>query len=335
MGREIFCKNGDSYPSNVGRQRLKSNSLRRINSSSTSPSRRLSRELHRSPRGGSNSRERKQIYNRSKNASRKRDYSSSASRSRDRVPSVGETEESSFLSQESKKVIVDVHHSTRSQRTSDLNEIDRNKNSESKNSFDKERRDELEGRWEIKGATSTLKQTLRSGKSKGGLMLKIYRRAHDDDSLYDDDTEVEEECHDRSTSRVSDADDEEADEVVHIQKEKKVTAAAKKKSRFHFKQKYIFQKKRRHRKFIGQHKFPLNSKTVLHIGIPQQDEERENLDDEDAVSMENGFESIHLPRLAINKDSGETLLHRAARLGYEVNAYISFYDNTTQRYFVK
>ncbi|KAL3846903.1 hypothetical protein ACJMK2_017853 [Sinanodonta woodiana] len=301
----------------AGRQRLKSNCLRRLNSSSTSPSRRLSRELYRSPRGGSNSRERKQIYNRNKNASRKRDYSSSASRSRDRAPSVGETEASPFLSQDSKKVIVDLPHSNRSQRTSDLNEIERNRNSDNKIFLDKERKDELEGRWEIKGATSTLKQTLRSGKSKGGLMLKIYRRAHDDDSLYDEDTEVEEDCSDRTTSRVSDADDEEADEVVHIQKEKKVAATAKKKSRFHFKQKYIFQKKRRHRKLIGPNKFALNSKKILQIGIPQQDEERDNLDDEDAGSMESGFESIHLPRLAINKDSGETLLHRAARLGYE------------------
>ena len=90
-------------------------------------------------------------------------------------------------------------------------------------------------KWKIKGASSTAKQQLRNGKSKGGLMVKLSLRGL---PLDDDESTDEEYFQNYEKKFKSFASDNET------KKEQKKSVNKKRKG-FHFKQKYIFQRKRR------------------------------------------------------------------------------------------
>ena len=103
-------------------------------------------------------------------------------------------------------------------------------------------RDSLKGvpnenaKWRIKPATASSNQTAKNGKGKGGLMVKLSLRAlqqADDEST---DEEYFQNYEDKFKTFASDND---------ARKDTKKSSASKKKKGFHFKQKYIFQKKRR------------------------------------------------------------------------------------------
>ena len=91
-------------------------------------------------------------------------------------------------------------------------------------------------KWRIKGTSSSLKQTLKSGKSKGGLMVKLSLRALQQAEDESTDEEYFQNYENKFKTFASD---------TETKKETKKSSASKKKKGFHFKQKYIFQKKRR------------------------------------------------------------------------------------------
>ena len=84
-----------------------------------------------------------------------------------------------------------------------------------------------------------MKQTLRSGRSKGGLMVKLSLRALQQEDDESTDEEYFQNYESEFKTFASDS------EIKSDAKKEQKKSANKKKKGFHFKQKYIFQKKRR------------------------------------------------------------------------------------------
>ena len=91
-------------------------------------------------------------------------------------------------------------------------------------------------KWRIKAASSSANQTVKNGKGKGGLMVKLSLRALQQAEDESTDEEYFQNYENKFKTFASDAE---------TKKETKKSSASKKKKGFHFKQKYIFQKKRR------------------------------------------------------------------------------------------
>lgn len=176
------------------------------------------------------------------------------------------------------------------------------------------------GKWRIKDASSSVKQTLRSGRSKGGLMVKLSLRALQQEDDESTDEEYFQNYESEFKTFASDS------EIKSEEKKEQKKSANKKKKGFHFKQKYIFQRKRRPKgrgrglsridsSFVRPHQPDLDELYSFH-------EEGFDLNPYPSGSSLEYDPASQIPvpvevkRVTVNKDTGETLLHRAARMGY-------------------